>query len=175
MAVNILKRLRYLGQLRTLNKPISRRFSIYEPDYLEALKPKYPLYPPLLVRLRGYDFPILEKYQSYVHKVANLMDFDIEDSYAVPARELKILKYKPKSTVIETEYFLRVHERDIKICDVPSVRLKIFIRAIQKAIPPGVMLDIEEWSYDKEKTRFIPDKELLDLKGELEEMQKPKK
>lgn len=76
---------------------------------------------------------------------------------------------------MESEYFLRMHERDLKINDVPSVRLKLFIRALHKEIPPGVLLDIEEWSYEKEKFRFIPDKELLDLKGELEEIQKPKK
>lgn len=48
---------------------------------LQALKPKYPLYPQLNVQIRGYDFPILECYQSWIHKVAEAMDFDVDEWY----------------------------------------------------------------------------------------------
>ena len=39
------------------------------------------MYPPLTVRVSGYDFRVLEKYQSFVHKIANLLDFDVEEWY----------------------------------------------------------------------------------------------
>lgn len=47
----------------------------------QAIKPKYPLYPVLTVRIRGYDYPILESFQSWAHKIALTMDFDVEDGY----------------------------------------------------------------------------------------------
>lgn len=84
------------------SKMLSKTMSgIYEPDYLEvkfflffrvclfeyiknnfnfqAIKPKYPLYPPITVQIRGYDFPVLESYQSWINKIADVMDFDVED------------------------------------------------------------------------------------------------
>lgn len=96
-------------------------------------------------------------------------------SYPMPAKELKITRFKPKSTVVEGAYTLNIFERDIKMSNVSSVRLPIFIRIIEAGLPEGVMLDIDEWTDEKEKKRFIPDTTLLSLKSELEGMKKDKK
>ena len=90
----------------------------------------------------------------------------------MPAKELKVITYKPQSTIVDKEYFLKIYERDLKISNVPSVRLPIFIRVLEAALPEGVMLDIEEFTEEKENSRYIPDTKLLELKSELEGVQK---
>lgn len=90
----------------------------------------------------------------------------------MPAKQLKVTRFKTKSTVIDAEYLLKIYQRNLKISNVSSVKLPIFIKVIEAALPEGVMLDIEEFSAEKDKFRFVPDKHLLDLKSELEEMQK---
>ncbi|KAJ8673485.1 hypothetical protein QAD02_004747 [Eretmocerus hayati] len=171
MAINICRRLAVLTSSRiTKNAPTRLCSSIYEPDYLEAMKPPYPLYPPLLVRIRGYDYPVIENYQSWIHRIANHMKFKVADSYPMPAKELKVVRYKTGTTVIDAEYLLKIYERDLKVTDIPSVRFPIFLWAVKKAIPVGVMLDIEEWTWEQENKRFIPNPRLLELKAEIEEI-----
>lgn len=43
------------------------------------LKPKVPIYPMLNVQIKGYIYPVLENYQSFVHKIAKLMDIDVDN------------------------------------------------------------------------------------------------
>lgn len=85
---------------------------------------------------------------------------------------MKITRFKPKSTVVDNEYLLKVYQRNLKISNVSSIKLPIFIKVIEAALPAGVMLDIEEFSDEKDRLRFVPDKHLLDLKSELEGMAK---
>lgn len=93
----------------------------------------------------------------------------------MPAKEMKVLRYRPNSTAVEAEYRLNIHERDLKISNVSSVHLPIYITVLEAGLPEGVMLDIEEYDSEKEKFRYVPDKTLLDLKGELEELNAPRK
>lgn len=53
--------------------------NIYNPDYLQALRPKFPLYGDLGVKLTGHDYPLLESYQRFVHKVADSLDMDVSE------------------------------------------------------------------------------------------------
>ena len=92
----------------------------------------------------------------------------------MPAKEKKVLRFKPKSTVVEAEYILKEYARHLKVSNITSIKLPIFIKIIEKNIPIGAQLNVEEYSADKENYRFIPDKELLDLREELEDMQKKK-
>jgi large subunit ribosomal protein L48 len=55
--------------------------SIYDPPYLEAMKPKIPIYDTLNVQMKGYDFVLLENYQKMVYKIAKMMDINVEDGY----------------------------------------------------------------------------------------------
>lgn len=43
------------------------------------MKPKVPVYEYLNFQIQGYDFAILEKYQSFLHYTANSMSLDVED------------------------------------------------------------------------------------------------
>ncbi|XP_024936836.1 uncharacterized protein LOC107263682 isoform X2 [Cephus cinctus] len=62
-------------------KVLSTRFySLYEPDYLELLKPKIPIYTDLHVQIKSFAFPVLESYQAYINTIAEHMDIDVEDS-----------------------------------------------------------------------------------------------
>ncbi|XP_014218419.1 39S ribosomal protein L48, mitochondrial [Copidosoma floridanum] len=175
MAVNFLKSLIPLARPCNLSKILPRFYSIYEPPYLEALKPKYPLYPLLNVQIRGYDYAILENFQSWVHKIAEAMDFDVEECYAFPHKEYKIIRYKPKSTVVEVEYTLKLYQRNIKMSNVTSVGLPIFIRICEAGLPEGTLFDIFEHTEEHENARYIPDKRLLDMQEELASVGKPPK
>jgi ribosomal protein L12E/L44/L45/RPP1/RPP2 len=40
--------------------------------------------------MKGYNFDILESFQSYVHNLAENMGVDVEDAWATPARSYKV-------------------------------------------------------------------------------------
>jgi large subunit ribosomal protein L48 len=40
--------------------------------------------------MKGYNFDILESFQSYVHNLAENMGVDVEDAWATPARSFKV-------------------------------------------------------------------------------------
>lgn len=46
---------------------------------------------------------------------------------------------------------------------------------LEAALPEGVTLNVEEWKPEREELRYVPDKQLLDLKTQLQSMQRPKK
>lgn len=50
---------------------------LYEPKFENPRI--YPDYPPLDIRLQAYDFVPLEKFQSYIHKIAKRFDFAVEE------------------------------------------------------------------------------------------------
>lgn len=53
--------------------------SIYEPDYLDMLKPDVPEYEEINVQMKGYDFAVLESFQKLVHTIAENMDIEVSD------------------------------------------------------------------------------------------------
>ncbi|KAJ9585725.1 hypothetical protein L9F63_002515, partial [Diploptera punctata] len=149
--------------------------SIYEPDYLEVGKSKIPLHNPLNLQIRGYDFPVLENFQRYVHKIAKNMDIEIEDGWAVPPQYLQVQRFKPQSTVIDSEYKMAVYERNIQVVELPSTVGEIFFEVLQTALPEGVTLTVHEHTEEQEENRYIPDNELIELKTKLEELGGPSK
>lgn len=46
----------------------------------QLLKPKYPTHKILNLKLRGYDFVILERLQKLIHKYLNNMNIDVCDT-----------------------------------------------------------------------------------------------
>ncbi|KAK7874421.1 hypothetical protein R5R35_001516 [Gryllus longicercus] len=152
-----------------------RRYGIYEPDYLEAMKSKIPLYNTLNIQMRGYDFPVLENYQRFIHKIANCLDIDVEDGWATPGQKLKVQRFKPQSTVVDSEYHLTIYERNIQVTDLESTALPLLLQCVAGSLPEGVKLKIHEHQPEHEETRYVPDHELLTLKSELELMTVKKK
>ncbi|XP_067624871.1 large ribosomal subunit protein mL48 [Eurosta solidaginis] len=145
--------------------------SVYEPDYLDSLKPKYPQYTCLNVQIKGYDFPILESYQRYVHSIAEYLGIDVSDCYALPPQATQVQKLRPNSTVVDAEYRLTIYERNLQINDVDAPIYPVFLRIAQAALPEGVELSIKEHSEEFEERRYVPDRDLLELKAELERIQ----
>jgi large subunit ribosomal protein L48 len=128
----------------------------------------HPTYDVINVKMTSFDYTVLESYHRFVHRVAKSLDFEIEDSWAHPPKKTKIVRYKPNSTNLETEYNLTAYERYIQLEDVQSPIYSVFLRFIQTAIPEGVKLSVVHHTDFTEESRYVPDKELIDLKAQLE-------
>ncbi|CAH0560482.1 unnamed protein product [Brassicogethes aeneus] len=149
--------------------------SLYEPDYLEGMKSKVPLYDTLNIELRGYDYPILESYQKYLNKLITNMDITVEDAWATPAQDLQLTTYKPNSELVNTQYKLRKYHRTLQITDISSLQLPMLLRVLESSTPPGVTIKVLPHEDDHEEVRYVPDSELLQLKHELDELGGPSK
>lgn len=101
------------------------------------------------------------------------MDLDVAESWATPPQHLQVQRLKPQSNVVETEYKLTVYERNIQIADIQAPILPLFVRIIQTALPEGVTLSILEESDEENEKRYMPDKDLMDLKAQLDELGGP--
>ncbi|GAB0095247.1 Mitochondrial ribosomal protein L48 [Sergentomyia squamirostris] len=173
--------IRFLSNLRVLPRfsvpqiAQARCYSKHDPDYLELLKPKFPQYETVNIRLTGYDYPILESYQKFVHNTAEYMGFEVADSWAVPPKKLQVQRFKPDSAVVDGEYKLSVYERIVQIDDLDAPMYPILLRILQAGIPEGVTLEVLEHTPEQDEIRFVPDSELIALKNQLEDMKKPKK
>ncbi|XP_059613991.1 uncharacterized protein LOC132260085 [Phlebotomus argentipes] len=166
---------RLLRRVLLQNTPSCRRYSKHDPIYLDLLKSKYPQYEAVNFRLTGYDYSVLESYQKFVHNTAEYMGFNVEDSWAVPPKKLKVQRFKPQSTVVDSEYSLCVFERIVHIEDLDAPTYPTLLRVLQAALPEGVTLEVLEHSDEQEEIKYVPDTELLQLKAQLEDMRKPKK
>lgn len=145
-----------------------RHASLYEPPYLELMKPKHPTYDVINVKITGFDYPILESYQRFVHRIAESLDFDVSECWAHPPKKTRVIRYKPNSSNIESEYNLTKYERYIQISDIQAPIYPVFLRFIQSGLPEGVTLSVVHHTDFIEESRYVPDKELLDLKAQLE-------
>ncbi|XP_035912171.1 uncharacterized protein LOC118512187 [Anopheles stephensi] len=155
---------------RSLGQSAASFNRMYEPDYLELLKPKYPLYETLNLTIKGYDYPLLESYQKFIHNVADSMDLEIADAYAQPPQKLNVQKFKPNSSVIDSEYKLTVYQRTVQVEKVQAPLYPLLLRTLQAALPEGVTLKVTEHSWDQEEARYVPDRDLKELKQQLDEM-----
>lgn len=66
--------------VNTCSPIISRQYSsVYEPEYLDCLKPDIPEYEEVNVQIKGYDFAVLESFQKFVHVTAENMSIEVSD------------------------------------------------------------------------------------------------
>ncbi|CAK9801231.1 39S ribosomal protein L48, mitochondrial [Anthophora quadrimaculata] len=168
MVLNVFKQMTTYCRCPIINKTV-RFYSVYEPPYLKK-EYEIPVYPTLNIQIRGYKYPLLESYQSFIHKLAKELKITIENSFAFPHREFKIKKFKRGTTIVDNEYKLKVYERDIQVSNVTSIKCPIFIRILEATLPEGVSLCIDHLDPMLEQKRYIPNKELFDLKAELQTM-----
>jgi len=49
--------------------------------FFQTGKSKIPLYNALNIQLKGYDFPVLESYQGFMHHIAEVMGVEVADGY----------------------------------------------------------------------------------------------
>ncbi|XP_032668486.1 uncharacterized protein LOC116842845 [Odontomachus brunneus] len=173
MALNLIKQITVLAQRSFVRNNLYARFSkLYEPDYLETGKSKFPLFPMLNIQIKSYDYPVLESYQKFIYKLADTVQIDIDDSWALPHEEFKIQRYKTKMSVVAAEYNLKLYQRNIQVSEIPALKYSILIRILEATLPQGVFLCVDAFDPMLEKKRYIPDKQLLDLKSSLETLHK---
>lgn len=94
-------------------------------------------------------------------------------SYAVAAQTEKIVTYKPNSTIVESEVEISKYDRTVRIAQVPSVRLPIFISMIQTHAPVGVEITVKNHEKADEDNRYIPDLLLKERQEELKALDDP--
>lgn len=169
MVLNVLRQVTTYCRCPLFNKT-ARFYGVYDPPYLKPKETLIKVYPVLNVQIRGYQYSLLESYQRLIHKIAKILDINVEDSFAYPHREFKINRYKKGSTLIDAEYNLKVYERDIQISNVTSIKCPIFVRILEASLPEGVSLTIDKYDPSIQKKRIVPNKELVDLKAALNEL-----
>jgi len=152
-------------QLRSIVRMNTQSF---DPPYLDSLKPKIPQYEALNVQFKGYDFALLESCQSLANKIASVLDINVEDGWATPATVAKVTKLKPASTVIDQEYLLTTYERNLQITDVPSTLAPIYFQLLETILPAGVSMTVVHHEDHHENIRYVPDRELKELKTQLD-------
>uniref|UniRef100_A0A1I7T1C4 Ribosomal_S10 domain-containing protein n=1 Tax=Caenorhabditis tropicalis TaxID=1561998 RepID=A0A1I7T1C4_9PELO len=144
---------------------------LYEPKFQD--KREFPEYNTINVRIQGYDFGPLEKYQAYIHKTAKRFGFSVADSYAVAAQTQRAITYKPYSTVAESEIDLSTYDRVVRLNDVSAPRFSLFTQMIRAHIPVGVTMTIKEHEKSDEDSRYIPDLLLKQKQEELKALDDP--
>lgn len=141
---------------------------IYEPPYLDAMKPAVPCYDVINVRITGYDFPVLESYQRFVHRIATALNLDVSECWAHPPKKEQVTRYKPNSAVVDSDYKLTTYERYVQICDIQAPTYPLFVRFIQSGLPEGVTFSVVHHTDVLEESRYVPDKDLIDAKAQLD-------
>lgn len=92
---------------------------------------KIPIYDKLNIFLKGYDYPVLENYQKFVHKMMKNFEVEVEDCWAMPAQDWHISTLKPNSGLLQSEYKLKLYERVVQIVDVTSLQVRHFSHYFQ--------------------------------------------
>nr|SVE84060.1 EOG090X0MUO [Daphnia pulex] len=146
-----------------------------EPEYLDIQGPQVPLYEPLNVQIKSYDYTVLETFSSYIHKTAENLEIEVEDCWATPCQKYKIQTFKPFSTQVDNQYNLNLYERNVQVVDLPTTKAPLFFHVIQAALPEGVRMNVKLHDDTDELLRYVPDLELTQLKSELDAMGGPSK
>ncbi|KAL0112774.1 hypothetical protein PUN28_012205 [Cardiocondyla obscurior] len=178
MAANLIKQIVVSGQRSPVAKTSLAKLytgSLYEPDYLQTGKSRIPLLSTINVQIKGYDYPILESYQAFVHKLADIIGIDVENGWPLPPEEFKIQRYKTGTNKISSEFHLKIYERNTQMSEVSSLKCSVLIRALEAALPQGVTLKVDVFDPALEEKRYVPDKELLDLQTSLDTLKTKKK
>lgn len=162
--------------LKTSPQPVSgcRALSVsgvdrktFEPDYLDSSVPQIPTYPEINIQMKGYDFGILESYQSFVHNLAENMGVNVSNSWVTPAKSYMMSTYHPGGTRVKSEYSLNLYERNVQVVNLRSIDAPILIDSIRAALPTGVQLSLHPHQQEHYEERFIPDPFINSIRSEL--------
>ncbi|CAG0890030.1 unnamed protein product [Cyprideis torosa] len=144
-----------------------------EPNYLRELIPKAPVYPPLNLQLRGYDFAVLENYQSYIQRLLKFAGVHVVKSWAIPATTCVASALDPITGQPTTSYDLILYQRDLNMINVTGAQAAIVVDLVAACLPPGVKAVLQPHTPQDEENRYIPDLELRALQDELDELGGP--
>ncbi|XP_014782926.1 39S ribosomal protein L48, mitochondrial [Octopus bimaculoides] len=134
-----------------------------------GLPPEVEPYQSLCIEMKGYDFAVLEKFACYVHKMCDNLGHNCE-AFAMPAKSLHVSTYRPRSSVIDNTYELQVYERNVLLQDLANTALPHLISLFTGHLPEGVTLRIRHYTASDESNRYIPDRQLRELHGQLDEI-----
>ncbi|EEB15844.1 mitochondrial 50S ribosomal protein 48, putative [Pediculus humanus corporis] len=152
-----------------------KHFSLWEPDYLVLAKTKTPEYDEINVQIKGFDFAVLEKFQSLIHRIAKQMSIDVTASWAFPYQHLKVQTFYENSSQIKTEYKLKLYERNVQIIDAKSHIMPLFLETLITACPPGVKISVHEHTKEIEDAKYVPDYDAIELQKQVDEIEAKKK
>jgi large subunit ribosomal protein L48 len=139
----------------------------FEPDYLDSAVPQIPTYPEINIQMKGYDFDILESYQSFVHNLVENIGVNVSDAWVTPAKSYKLSTYLPGGTRIKTEYNLNIYERNVQVTNLRSIDAPVLIDSIRAGLPTGVQLSLHLHQQEDYEERFIPDPFINSIRTEL--------
>lgn len=143
---------------------------IHEPAYLEELKPKVGYYDLINVNLQGYDYVVLEKYQSYLHKTMKKLDMNVTRAWAAPHQELQLEILGKETSAIETAYKIKIYKRTLQTKNALVTKLPILIDIMSSTSPPGVFFNLDRHSDADDDQLYFKDSVLEKAKEELEEL-----
>ncbi|CAK5033503.1 unnamed protein product [Meloidogyne enterolobii] len=141
--------------LSTLKEKVNlpKSEDLYEPRF--EVKRHYPDLQLINVKLKAFDFQMLEKFQVFVHWTAENFGFDVVECYPLAHKCEKIKEFRPNSVTISTEYELKTYARVVRIGPVPAIQLPLFVMMVQANAPVGVQVNIKEHEASDEVERFF--------------------
>lgn len=149
-------------------------FGTFEPDYLDTEGSTIPTYPPLNIQIKGYNFDILEEYQSWVHRMAENMGVDVSLAWATPAQSLDLTTYHEGGVRPKDTFNVQLYERNVQVANLRSIDAPVLLDVIQRALPEGVTLCIKEHTVEASEARWIADPFIDQLRSELAEKEEGK-
>ncbi|KAJ1370915.1 hypothetical protein KIN20_032740 [Parelaphostrongylus tenuis] len=161
---------RRLSTLREMAGPQDPEL-LYEPKFPDTRE--YPEYDLLNVRIQGYDFTYIEKFQGYIDRMARRFKFNVVESYAVAAQTQRVVVYKPNSTIVDSEVNLALYDRVVRIGNVATPHLQLFIALVEAHLPVGVTVTFKQHEKADEDYRYIPDLLLKQKQEELKSLDNP--
>lgn len=122
------------------------------------------------LQLKGYDFVVLEKYQSYLHRTMQKMDFKVVNAWSAPHQDLLIENLADRSTAIEHSNKIKIYERNIQMKEALVTKLPLLIDIIHMTMPPGVSFNIRRHSTEDGDRIYFKDSVLEKYREELQEL-----
>ncbi|KAL7671258.1 hypothetical protein ACOME3_006159 [Neoechinorhynchus agilis] len=138
----------------------------YEPAYLETIRDP-DVFPVLDLKLRGYDFQVLDTFTRYVTKYCRSLKIKHAKTIVMPARILRVKQLKPNSEVVDIQFDLYTYERILKLVEVKECLLGLLYEFTSCALPMGVSMQCRYPDPADEDYRYIPDLELKQTQEEL--------
>ncbi|OQV11915.1 hypothetical protein BV898_13793 [Hypsibius exemplaris] len=141
---------------------------IYSPEDLPPPGP--PQFAPINLRIRGYDFTLVEHYMYYLTRLAHNVGVPNTKRWATPAVSTRVTSFKPQSSLLQNEYELNLFERNVLLTGASVSILSTLLDVMNSTLPEGVSVTAKVMEPADEEMRRVPDYELVALKGQLAEM-----
>ncbi|XP_070578957.1 large ribosomal subunit protein mL48-like [Ptychodera flava] len=113
-------------------------------------------YPTLNVRVTGHDCTVVEHYAQYLHNMAQNLDIEVSDSYALPTKTVVIQTLqRPGAIKKPRDFTLKTYERVVQVNDLVSTKAPVFLELLQLNMPQGVKVKVQEHTEEHYEDRFI--------------------